>query len=406
MKILLNNHFENAFEALHANRLRTFLTILGAVIGTASITTVLSIASGATGFFEKQIADTHDSIALIRPNTELDTSMLIANARTLPPASTLTEEDVRDIERIPNVMTAPMSVLRTGLIAKDGAVDRQHATLVGSTVGLLSVAKLELLDGQFFEDNVSTSGVVMGKQLAIDIFGTEHALGNVVKIRGETFTVMGVLKESDQPINYMGVDFDHAAIITTTAMKRFTQKVLQIQQIVLQAEDPTLLETATESAKEILTKNHAGEQDFAVLTGTQLVASDNELFTGLTQIVAIIASISLLVGGIGIMNIMLVNVAERNREVGIRKAIGAANGQIINQFLIESTIIGLTGGVIGYGLGVGIAFLIGVYLPFLPMIEWQVAVLSIGVATGTGILFGLYPAIRAAKKDPITALRQ
>lgn len=406
MKILLNNHFENAFEALHANRLRTFLTILGAVIGTASITTVLSIASGATGFFEKQIADTHDSIALIRPNTELDTSMLIANARTLPPASTLTEEDVRDIERIPNVMTAPMSVLHTGLIAKDGAVDRQHATLVGSTVGLLSVAKLELLDGQFFEDNVSTSGVVMGKQLAIDIFGTEHALGNVVKIRGETFTVMGVLKESDQPINYMGVDFDHAAIITTTAMKRFTQKVLQIQQIVLQAEDPTLLETATESAKEILTKNHAGEQDFAVLTGTQLVASDNELFTGLTQIVAIIASISLLVGGIGIMNIMLVNVAERNREVGIRKAIGAANGQIINQFLIESTIIGLTGGVIGYGLGVGIAFLIGVYLPFLPMIEWQVAVLSIGVATGTGILFGLYPAIRAAKKDPITALRQ
>ncbi len=406
MKILLNNHFENAFEALHANRLRTFLTILGAVIGTASITTVLSIASGATGFFEKQIADTHDSIALIRPNTELDTSMLIANARTLPPASTLTEEDVRDIERIPNVMTAPMSVLHTGLIAKDGAVDRQHATLVGSTVGLLSVAKLELLDGQFFEDNVSTSGVVMGKQLAIDIFGTEHALGNVVKIRGETFTVMGVLKESDQPINYMGVDFDHAAIITTTAMKRFTQKVLQIQQIVLQAEDPTLLETATESAKEILTKNHAGEQDFAVLTGTQLVASDNELFTGLTQIVAIIASISLLVGGIGIMNIMLVNVAERNREVGIRKAIGAANGQIINQFLIESTIIGLTGGVIGYGLGVGIAFLIGVYLPFLPMIEWQVAALSIGVATSTGILFGLYPAIRAAKKDPITALRQ
>ena len=406
MKILLNNHFENAFEALHANRLRTFLTILGAVIGTASITTVLSIASGATGFFEKQIADTHDSIALIRPNTELDTSMLMANARTLPPASTLTEEDVRDIERIPNVMTAPMSVLHTGLIAKDGAVDRQHATLVGSTVGLLSVAKLELLDGQFFEDNVSTSGVVMGKQLAIDIFGTEHALGNVVKIRGETFTVMGVLKESDQPINYMGVDFDHAAIITTTAMKRFTQKVLQIQQIVLQAEDPTLLETATESAKEILTKNHAGEQDFAVLTGTQLVASDNELFTGLTQIVAIIASISLLVGGIGIMNIMLVNVAERNREVGIRKAIGAANGQIINQFLIESTIIGLTGGVVGYGLGVGIAFLIGVYLPFLPMIEWQVAVLSIGVATGTGILFGLYPAIRAAKKDPITALRQ
>ena len=406
MKILLNNHFENAFEALHANRLRTFLTILGAVIGTASITTVLSIASGATGFFEKQIADTHDSIALIRPNTELDTSMLMANARTLPPASTLTEEDVRDIERIPNVMTAPMSVLHTGLIAKDGAVDRQHATLVGSTVGLLSVAKLELLDGQFFEDNVSTSGVVMGKQLAIDIFGTEHALGNVVKIRGETFTVMGVLKESDQPINYMGVDFDHAAIITTTAMKRFTQKVLQIQQIVLRAEDPALLETATESAKEILTKNHAGEQDFAVLTGTQLVASDNELFTGLTQIVAVIASISLLVGGIGIMNIMLVNVAERNREVGIRKAIGAANGQIINQFLIESTIIGLTGGVIGYGLGVGIAFLIGVYLPFLPMIEWQVAVLSIGVATGTGILFGLYPAIRAAKKDPITALRQ
>ena len=406
MRIILKNHFENAFEALRANRLRTFLTVAGAVIGTASITTVLSLANGANNFFAEQITTAHDSVALIRPNDQFDSGVILTKAQTLPPVSTLTEKDAQDIDSIPNAITAPMSVLHTGIKTKDGAVDGRHALLVGTTLNLPSTVKLDILDGQFFDNNTSTSGVVIGKQLAIDVYGTEHALGNLMEIRGQTFMVMGILKEPDQTVKYTGVDFDKAAIITTTAMKQFTQGVLQIQQIMLRTEDPSLLEAAAEDAGEILTNNHLGEQDFTVITGAKLVALDNELFTQLTYAVAIVAGVALFVGGVGIMNIMLVNVAERNREVGIRKAIGASSGHVINQFLIESTIIGLTGGVLGYGLGVGVAFLIGIYLPFLPVIEWQVAALSIGLATGTGIVFGLYPALRAARKDPITALRQ
>lgn len=406
MRIILKNHFENAFEALRANRLRTFLTIMGAVIGTASITIVLSLASGANSFFDQQIVTAHESVALIRPNNKFDSGIVLTKAQTLPSVSTLTEKDAQDIDNIPNTITAPMSVLHTGIKAKDGAVDGQHALLVGTTPDLQFAAELDILDGQFFNNNTSTSGVVVGKQLAIDVYGTEHALGNLMEIRGQTFMVMGILKEPDQTVKYAGVDFDRAAIVTTTAMKQFTQGVLQIQQIMLRVDDPSQVEVVAKSAEEILANNHLGEQDFVVITGDGLITSNDEFFTQLTHVVTIIAGVALFVGGVGIMNIMLVNVAERNREVGIRKAIGASSGHIINQFLIESTVIGLIGGIFGYGLGVGIAFLIGIYLPFLPVIEWQVTVLSIGLATVTGIVFGIYPALRAARKDPIIALRQ
>ena len=406
MRLLLKNHFDNAWEALTTNKLRTALTILGAVISTASITAVLSLASGATNFFNNQLSEVKESVAIVRPNSGLISNDALTNARSLPATTTLTEKDANDIGRISNATVAPIAVLHTTMTAKEGKVAGNQATLIGSTLDLITVANLGMLDGQFIMDNQTTNGIVMGKQLAIDIFGSEHAIGNIVKIRGQTFTVMGVLKPTNQPINYLGVDFDRSAIITLTAMKQFTQKVAQIQQIIIATEDPKSFEPILKQTKEILTKNHLGEEDYVVLTGSQITTPNSELFTSLTIVVAVIAGISLLIGGIGIMNIMLVNVAERNREVGIRKAIGATNGNIINQFLIESAIIGLCGGIVGYLLGVGAAFLLAMYLPFSPMIEWPVAVISIGLATLTGIIFGIYPAVRAARKDPMTALRQ
>ncbi len=404
MRILVRNHFDNAFEALRANRLRTALTVMGVVIGTACIAAVLSLSHGATRFFDHQVMIVHDSVALVRPAPPPATSL--TGAGSLAGASMLTEKDAHSLAQLEHAVAAPMAIMRSGMRANDGSVDAKHATILGTTAEIMTIAGLTMLDGQFFPDNTSISGIIVGKQLAIDMFGTEYALGNIITIRGETFTVMGILESTDQPVYYLGVDFERTAIVTTSAMKRFTEGVLHIQQIALMSQEDGRLDDVVKQTTHALKENHKGEQDFSILTGADIAAPNNELLKSVTAIVSVVAGISLLVGGIGIMNIMLVNVAERHREVGIRKAIGAANGHIINQFLIESIIVGLTGGVIGYGLGVGSAFLIGMYLPFMPMVEWQVAAISIGVAIGTGIVFGLYPALHAAQKDPITALRQ
>lgn len=406
MRILIKNHFENAWEALRTNKLRTFLTISGALIGTASITTVLSLAGGATNFFEKHIVSASETTALVRSSASLSATSLFSDAHTLPTSSTLTEKDAEDIGRIDNSIAAPIAILHTSFSAKDGVVGGNRATLIGSTTDLPVLADLEILEGQFLANNTSSSGIVMGKQLAIDVFGSERAIGNIITVRGQNFTVIGVLKEVDQPVNYLGVDIDRSAIITMSAMKQFTQGVAQIQQIVISSDSSESLTVVASEADSVLATNHLGEKDYIVMVGQDVAMANNTYINNITLVVAIVASVSLFVGGIGIMNIMLVNVAERNREVGIRKAIGASDAHIINQFLIESTIIGLVGGIAGYGIGVGIAYLVSYYLPFAPALDWQVAALSVGVSTAVGIIFGLYPAVRAARKDPIVALRQ
>jgi len=405
MRFLGKNHLENAIEALRANRLRTALTITGVTIGVASISAVLSLASGATQFLNGQVAATADSVALVRSSSIATTpESVLADFQALHSTTTLTEKDAHDLAKIPDASVAPMAILHTSLKAKDGKVDGQSATLIGSSPSLLEIASLKLLEGDFISND--SRSVVVGNQLAIDLFGTEHALGNMMQIRGQNFTVSGVLKATKQPINYLGVDFDRSAIIATGVIKQFSQSVAQIQQIAINADEGKPLGPIVEQAKQIIENNHLGEKDFTILTGEAITAPSSRLFAGITLTMAIITGISLLVGGIGIMNIMLVNVAERNREVGIRKAVGATNNHIINQFLIESAIVGLLGGIIGYLIGLAAAFILGMYLPFTPILEWQVAALSIGVALLTGIIFGIYPAARAARKDPIISLRQ
>ena len=404
MRLLLLNHLANAIEALRANRLRTILTITGVTIGIMSISAVLSLAVGASQFLASQVATTDDSIALVRSSSATTADSLLVDSQALHVTSTLTEKDTADLSQIPDATVAPMAILHTGLTTKDGSVDGRRATIIGSNANLIDVSSLELFEGQFLTENNGTNGIIMGHQLAIDLFGTEYALGNVATIRGESFTVTGVLKATNQPINYHGVDFDRAAIIQLSAIKAFTQEVAQIQQIIVAAAEGQSIDPIAEQVDAILSNNHLGEKDYAILTGSAITTPSSKLFSSIVATVAIIAGISLLVGGIGIMNIMLVNVAERRREVGIRKAIGATDSHIINQFLIESAIIGFLGGIFGYILGLAVAFGLGLYLPFTPALQWEIALLSIGIALITGVLFGVYPAIRAAKKDPIESL--
>ena len=403
MKFLLKNHFENAIEALRSNRLRTGLTLVGITIGIASITTILSLAHGTTTLFASDTTDTTTDIALIRSGIKPPASSLLTDIQQPLTTNTLTLKDVTALSALPDATVAPMALLHTNLTAGDQTISAEKITVLGTTKQFFTIANLSLSDGEFTDD---VAGVVIGQQLAIDLFGTEQAIGNVLKIRGEPLTVIGLLKKSvESQASYLGIDVDRLAIVPVGISKQFTENVPQIQQIVLKGTNSASFASTIDKARAIMAASHDNDHDYHFLTGTQITEPSSRIVSAITLVVAVIAGISLLVGGISIMNIMLASVAERQREVGIRKAIGATNFQIINQFLIESAIVGCIGGIIGYGVGIGSAYLLGMYLPFEPSLQWQVALLAISTAIITGVMFGLYPAVRAAQKDPIETLR-
>lgn len=402
MKLLFKNHFENAVESLKANRMRTYLTVIGVTIGIASITLILSLMGGANRLLGDQAAKVSDTIALVRPGSSNKNTSLLNSSQGISPINSLTEKDADAISRIGGSQAAPLSIHHTKLTPSNSQ-DAQKAAVIGTSGALQTIADIEMREGQFVDE---ANGIVIGSQLAIDLFGTDHALGNIIKIHDETLTVVGVLKPMKKQLTYLGIDnLDRSALVPTAVSKKFTQGVPQIQQIVISAANAESLKDTVEKAKNILQKNHHGDTDYHVLIGREIAAPNAGLIAAITTVVTLIAVISLVVGGVGIMNVMLVNVAERQREVGIRKAVGATNRNIIDQFLIESAIIGLFGGVLGYLVGVAAAYLISLYLPFTPILHWHAAAWAIGVSIVIGIVFGIYPAARAAQKDPIESLR-
>lgn len=404
MSFTLFNHLENAIESLRSNRMRTLLTITGVTIGIGGMVCVLSLAGGALNLLSSQTAEIKDHIALVRTRAPQIRGPLLSDYQASHQTSSLTEADVALLDKELAATVTPLAALATNITSRDTAINGGSTSLVGSNRHLEEIAQLELLEGSFINDE-SESSIVIGNQLAIDLFGTEQAVGNLVTIRGQSFTVIGTLKPTDQSASYLQIHFDNAAIINIGSIRQFTGGVAQIQQIIVATEPGFTLADTSSQAKELLLVSHKNESDFEVLTGSSITKPTGELFNAVVLIVISVAGISLVVGGVGIMNIMLVNVAERRREVGIRKAIGATDSHVINQFLIESSLIGLLGGILGYGLGLGTAYIMSMYLPFTPLLQWQVAAISIGIAIMTGILFGIYPAIKAAKRDPIESLR-
>jgi len=408
MRFLFVNHIQNARQSLRSNRMRSFLTMLGITIGVASITTILALSGGAGQVVSSQIDALGGNIAVIRPGAESETPLQdLAQFPTAQhfAASTLTENDLAVVRAIPNVTAvAPMMILSGAVKAETSAP--VNTAIVATTPELAEISDLEIQDGQFLDPNLSPYTAIIGPQLSVDIFGTEQSIGKTITVRGQKFTVIGILKRENNPINYNGVDFDGAAIISQDAGRALNQGVVQIQQVNVQTDTVASLDQAIIDINKALLKNHLGEADFSVLSGDQIAQPTNRLFSAIAGTTTAIAAISLLVGGIGIMNIMLVSVAERTREIGIRKALGASNSDIVAQFLIESLALSIGGGISGYVIGYLVALAISTLLPFFPIFNWEIGVIAIVVSLVIGTLFGLYPAIRASRKDPIDALRQ
>ena len=404
---VLKTNIENALESLRANCLQTFLTMLGVMIGISSVVIIFSLSGGVSSMISNQIMSEGGALAVIRPkeltanNKNVITSLATSRAFT---QSSIKNEDLGLISKAKDVSAVAPLANFSAKVKGDG--EEKYANLLATSPNLDQTTSLKVREGQFIAESANANTVVIGDQMAIDLFGTTQALGKEISMKGEKFIVIGVLAHQSSPINFSNVDFNNTAIIPYVTAKRIIGENLQIQQVNIRVKSVNKLSQVQKEIENGILKNHNGEQDFEVLTGKNISHPSDKFIELSTVILAIVASVSLVVGGIGIMNIMLVNVSERTREIGIRKALGANNRHILFQFLTESMIISLSGGFFGYLIGYAFSFGVSMFLPFSPIISWQIAVLVCGVSVIVGVIFGLYPAFRAARKDPIVSLRQ
>jgi len=401
----LNESFLTALDSLMANKMRAVLTMLGVIIGVAAVIALLSLGNGVNESITGEISDIGTNLISIMPNME--------NSRGYPPLSTA------DVEALSNPLQAP-AISQVAASAQGnqevivGGVSL-NTTVTGVTANYFEVNNMtEYQSGDSLTQNdldTNARVAVLGLEAAADLFPDEYPIGKSIKINGVSYEVVGVLDESGSAFNNTD---GNVYIPLTTAQKRlYTSRTQSGQKavslITVQAAGEDQAEVAQEQITEILRDQHdiayADDDDFTILSQASLLETFDAITATMTAFLGSIAGISLVVGGIGIMNIMLVSVTERTREIGIRKAIGALKRDILVQFLIESVVLSLLGGLLGIALGWSVSSLAGMMLDIPTVVDANTVLLSSGFAAAIGLIFGIYPAWRAASLRPIEALR-
>lgn len=399
--------FKIATTNLKAAKTRTGLTILGIVIGVASVTAVFAIGEGAKNLVRGQINQLGNDIVTVRPGKQaVNQANALLSSGVLPTfsASTITEHDLETIKSVPHIAQAAPFMFVTGSITE--GKNQATGSIIGTTTDCAKALGFGLRAGEFVNEDSNRQTVALGHQLAIDLLGSDVAIGQTIKLRGQEFTVTGILKSFDSSIAVSNaVDLNHAAFVSMQEAKGFNQGIAQIQQITIKTDSPNQVTPVTNAVRSAMLSNHGGEEDFSVLRPQDAMRATDQFFRFVTGFISAVASISIVVGGIGIMNIMLVSVTERTREIGIRKSVGATNRQILWQFLIESLVMSVIGGVVGIIAGYGCAYLVSTAFGFLPGFTFGIIILSLSIGLAVGLLFGAWPAMKAARKDPIEALR-
>lgn len=407
MGLLLRTHLSIALDSLHRNRVRTFLSALGIAIGVASIVLIMSLTGGIGSLISASSDKNNANLILVRPSTgkELAENLIDElTANNQYAKSSLTLDDTTSIAKLGNIeAVAPIASNISAVTIGDKSY--QSINVVATNADLVKTAKLALKNGQFFEESgTHNNAAVIGHDLATKLFGTTDILARTFQYGDQKFIIIGVLEKTDSPINYNGVDFDNSILIDINFASSFESSI-QIQQINVRTTTTDSTESVAEEIKTKLTNSKKGDTTFQVLTGSSNFQPAGSLLSIISSMLTLVASISLVVGGVGIMNIMLVSVSERTREIGIRKAVGASSGNILLQFLFESIILSFIGGIMGIALGYATAFAISLITPFAPHISWSILGITCLTSLIVGVIFGVYPAAKAATKDPITSLK-
>jgi putative ABC transport system permease protein len=409
MKKLLSS-MRIAFRALTMNKLRSALTMLGIVIGVASVIATVAIGSGATQRIQDQIASIGSNIIIIIPGSMSSSGVRLGTGN----AVTLSEADAREIPvQCPDVeLTAPY-VRGSGQVISGN--NNWATQIYGVTPDYLTIRQLSVSDGaEFTQQDVdsATKVAVLGKTPVDNLFGGADPIGQVIRIKNVPFTVVGVLTPKGQ--SSQGQDQDDVILLPISSAKRKVIGVSSanadaVNTIMMQAKSAGVIQAAQDEAQALLRQRHhlqASEaDDFSIRNLQELFAAQEASASIMAVMLAAIASVSLVVGGIGIMNIMLISVRERTREIGLRQAIGAKTRDILTQFLVEAITLSIVGGIAGIILGIGASTLISRLAGWATTVGPGAVMLAVFFSALVGISFGYYPARKAAYLDPIEALR-
>ena len=407
MALLFKTHFKLAKTSIKENRSRSFLTCLGIAIGVASIILILSLIGSISNLVKDEVNEIGSDLIVVRPTSTKDSFTNIIDELTSSNTfqqSSLSLSDTDAIAKISDVAAvAPIATAVNTVGSEKNTFS--SVPILGTTPDFVKIEPLALRFGTFFNNSNKENGVVLGHTLSLALFNTVNStVGKMVTIMGEKFMVVGVLDEIDKSINFDNIDFDNALIMDVHSLDKLTGST-QIQQINIKAENTNSLAAISENITSELKSSKSGDENFTVAYGDDITHPASSLFTIVSGMLAIVAAISLVVGGIGVMNIMLVSVAERTHEIGIRKAVGASSRNILMQFLFEALILSVLGGIFGLILGYVLAVLLSIITPFAPYISWEILAITFLTTLVVGILFGIYPALKAASKNPIESLK-
>lgn len=407
--ILSQGHFKAGLDSVRSAKLRSFWTMVGIIIGVTSVITVVAVGEGIKQQIAGQIHHLGNNFITIRPaqlqpgNTSSSNQTSLLSGLTV--SGPLTVNDIATVTTTRGVSeSAPLTITAGTVQGQNGVYN--DGFVIGTSDDLPSLLNQSLAFGSFFNSlNDGDNVAVLGQNASNSMFKESVPLGQSFKFHGQTFLVVGIFNEfTTTPLSEQA-DLNNAIFIPNDVAEALTNNTAPTYEILArptQANQTTIVANRIQSN---LNAAHGGQSGLAVLTGNQNIVANDNILELLTRLIAGVAGISLLVGGIGIMNVMLVSVAERTHEIGIRKAVGATNLQILSQFLIEATLLSLSGGIIGIALAYAIDLGLRLATTLQPSIDWHIVALAGGVSLLIGIIFGTVPAVKAARRHPIEALR-
>lgn len=395
-----------AFRALLRNKLRAFLTMLGIIIGVAAVIAMVAIGQGSKESIQSQLSSMGSNMITILPSSNVAGGARLGGSAV----NTLTIDDVKAIRKQAENVSAVSPAANSSGQAINGALN-WPTTIYGVSPAYLDIRQWALKDGiPFSEEDVRASAKVclLGQTVVSNLFPNgDNPIGKIIRFNNIPFQVIGVLEAKGQ--SSFGQDQDDAIIAPYTTVQKRILASIYFRTIYASAISESASDAATSEITAIIRKQHrlraSDEDDFQVRTMAELISALSSTSNLLTILLTAIAGISLVIGGIGIMNIMYVSVTERTREIGLRMSIGARGIDILMQFLIEAIMISITGGIIGVILGITSARLITLFLSWPTLVSESSIVLSFLVCAATGVFFGYYPAQKASRLDPIEALR-
>lgn len=406
------NLFKIAIRAIAANKMRSFLTALGIIIGIAAVITMLAIGQGSKASIKANIAEMGSNMIMISPGADMRGGV----RQDASSMETLKQADYQSIKEDCNYISAISPTVNSSGQWIYGNNNTQ-SSIYGVNQDYLSIRQLKVADGEMFTDTdikAAAKVCILGQTVVDYLFPDgSDPIGKVVRFNSIPFRVVGVLQKKGY--NSMGMDQDDLVLAPyTTVMKRILAQTY-LGGIVCSAITEEASQPAQDQISEILRRNHklkdatetteADEDDFNIRSQEEISSMMNSTMSTITILLGSVAGISLLVGGIGIMNIMYVSVTERTREIGLRMSVGARGIDILNQFLFEAILLSVTGGIIGVILGVSLSLSLNAFLHIATQIEPWSIIMSFAVCTFTGVFFGWYPAKKAARLDPIEAIR-